>query len=136
MRQSESEEIVYNNRPSQEELIKLLHTHHDENDPRSNFYKRTHVIPEIDWLNSWINVILSTFSGLIISIIFFYFFNQLIPSYALLNAQIVFIVSMLIIILLRTRSILIWTIKIFQRLAPIKVRNKCRFEPSCSVYMI
>lgn len=136
MRHSESEEIVYNNRPSEEELIKLLHTHYDENDPRRNFYKRTHVISEISWLKSWLNITFSTFSGLIISILFFYFFNQLIPSYALLNVQIVFIVSMLIIILLRTRSILIWTIKIYQRLAPIKVRNKCRFEPSCSVYMI
>ncbi|PQP85438.1 membrane protein insertion efficiency factor YidD [Paenibacillus sp. PCH8] len=39
-------------------------------------------------------------------------------------------------VLIRVRAILIWNIQMYQRLAPKEVRNKCRFEPSCSVYMI
>ncbi|WP_413407605.1 membrane protein insertion efficiency factor YidD [Paenibacillus amylolyticus] len=136
MRNSESEELIFNNMPSEEELIRLLHTHHEENDPRSSFYIRTHVIPEIDWLKSLLNVTLALFAGLIISMICFYLLNPFIPVYALLSAQIVFIASMLFIVLRRVRVILKWSIRIYQRFAPIEVRNKCRFEPSCSVYMI
>lgn len=39
-------------------------------------------------------------------------------------------------ILARGRSILICLIQIYQRYAPESIRNKCRFEPSCSQYMI
>lgn len=136
MRKSESEELIYNHMPSEEELISLLHTHHEENDPRSSLYIRTHVIPEINGLKSLGNVVLSLFIALSISIVIFYISNQFIPVYALLSAQIVFTASMFIIVLLRARAILIWSIKMYQRLAPIELRNKCRFEPSCSAYMI
>lgn len=136
MRNSESEELIYNNMPSEEELLRLLHTHHEENDPRSSLYIRTHVIPEIDWLKSLGNVVILLLIGLLISIVIFYFSNQFIPMYALLSAQIVFIASMFFMVLIRASTILIWSIKIYQRLAPIELRNKCRFEPSCSVYMI
>ncbi|WP_219845174.1 membrane protein insertion efficiency factor YidD [Paenibacillus sp. PCH8] len=82
------------------------------------------------------NVILSLFIGLLISIVTFYCSNQFNPAYALLSAQIVFIASILFMVLIRVRAILIWNIQMYQRLAPKEVRNKCRFEPSCSVYMI
>lgn len=34
------------------------------------------------------------------------------------------------------KTILIWCVKAYQRFAPISVRCMCRFEPSCSEYMI
>lgn len=34
------------------------------------------------------------------------------------------------------KYILIFLIKIYQRLAPISLRSKCRFEPSCSNYLL
>lgn len=35
-----------------------------------------------------------------------------------------------------SKKIAIWLVKLYQRLAPISVRSMCRFEPSCSAYMI
>lgn len=34
------------------------------------------------------------------------------------------------------KYILIFLVKIYQKLAPISIRSKCRFEPSCSNYML
>lgn len=37
---------------------------------------------------------------------------------------------------IRIRVALIWVVKVYQRFAPESVRARCRFEPSCSEYMI
>ena len=34
------------------------------------------------------------------------------------------------------KRVAIWLVKVYQRFAPDKIRNRCRFEPSCSQYMI
>lgn len=39
-------------------------------------------------------------------------------------------------IILNTKNLLILFIKIYQHIAPISIRSKCRFEPSCSNYML
>lgn len=39
-------------------------------------------------------------------------------------------------ILLRLRAILIWFIRVYQRLAPEEVRRRCVFTPTCSQYAI
>lgn len=44
-----------------------------------------------------------------------------------------FLMCMLII---RIRVVLIWIVKAYQRFAPTSIRARCRFEPSCSEYMI
>ena len=38
--------------------------------------------------------------------------------------------------LIHLKSISICGVRIYQRFAPDSIRNKCRFEPSCSEYMI
>lgn len=43
---------------------------------------------------------------------------------------------LLIYLLLRAKRIVITLVEIYQHFAPDAVRNKCRFEPSCSEYMI
>lgn len=40
------------------------------------------------------------------------------------------------IVAINLKRILICFVRIYQRYAPASVRNKCRFEPSCSEYMI
>ena len=35
-----------------------------------------------------------------------------------------------------TKNIILTSVKIYQRFAPRRIRLKCRFEPSCSQYMI
>ena len=34
------------------------------------------------------------------------------------------------------KYVLIFIVKIYQKIAPISIREKCRFEPSCSNYML
>ena len=34
------------------------------------------------------------------------------------------------------KYVLIFSVKMYQKLAPISIREKCRFEPSCSNYML
>ena len=46
------------------------------------------------------------------------------------------ITLLIIYIIIRIKALIIWCIKCYQRFAPDKVRNKCRFEPSCSNYML
>lgn len=43
---------------------------------------------------------------------------------------------LLVYIFLTTKRMIICVIRIYQRYAPDSLRNKCRFEPSCSEYMI
>lgn len=47
-----------------------------------------------------------------------------------------FIIVNIIYYLLLLKYILIFLIKIYQKFAPISIRSKCRFEPSCSNYML
>ena len=39
-------------------------------------------------------------------------------------------------IILRLRAILIWFVKLYQHFAPIEVRRRCVFTPTCSQYAI
>ena len=39
-------------------------------------------------------------------------------------------------LILRLRPFLICLVRLYQRYAPEKLRRKCRFEPSCSEYMV
>lgn len=39
-------------------------------------------------------------------------------------------------IVLRLRAILIWSIRVYQRFAPVEVRRRCVFTPTCSQYAI
>lgn len=47
-----------------------------------------------------------------------------------------FVAIILIVVIIRLKSILIWLVKAYQRFAPERIRQKCVFTPSCSEYMI
>lgn len=102
----------------------------DSDDPRSWNYKRELVRPKIKWWR------ISAFTVL--------FFASAAGLYCLLTALSLSPITsvricfafMLIVVLFFLKRILICLVRIYQRFAPASLRNKCRFEPSCSQYMI
>ena len=53
-----------------------------------------------------------------------------------ISMLVVFSILMLTCVFLKTKSIMIFTILIYQRFAPNEIRNRCLFVPSCSNYSI
>lgn len=94
----------------------------NSSDPRSFYYQRIYNKEPINIKR--LAIIIST--DLVITIILYYF----------LKKMIFIIVFNLIYILICLKYILILAIKLYQRFAPISIRSKCRFEPSCSNYAI
>ena len=102
----------------------------DENDPRSNLYVRKLNRPEIKWLNVAGYFVVLSFL-VVISVVIVRYFR--LPFLAV--SGIVAAVSA-VYFLLTLKPAVICAVKIYQRYAPASLRNKCRFEPSCSGYMI
>lgn len=104
-----------------------------ENDPRSYNYKRIHLRPKINCYYLLINIILSA--------IFFVVINFILNSDMLkfldgVIITVIFILITIIYIVFELKYIVIFLIKMYQILAPDYIRDKCRFEPSCSNYML
>lgn len=100
----------------------------DEKDPRSTLYNRNLIRPKIYWFN------LVCF--ILFSIAFFTVFGITLSQlklHTLWNVLIISAAVLLYIILFAKRTVL-FVIKLYQRFAPASLRNKCRFEPSCSEY--
>ena len=99
-------------------------------DPRSPNYQRELIRPKIHWKN-----ILLFSAALFGGTYGMYFLLRqffIPPTTALCLCVLV----AGIVVLLYLKRILICLVRIYQRFAPAAVRNKCRFEPSCSQYMI
>lgn len=102
----------------------------EENDPRSVYYKRILNRPHIPWLKIGMTfLILAT----VLLAVFFLFRFGVVSRMVCLAFAGLFIV--LFTVLFCKRGV-ICLIHIYQRYAPDNIRNKCRFEPSCSEYMI
>ena len=102
----------------------------DEQDPRSPFYVRKLNRPRINWFG----VVIYLFAPLFISILLYFILNQL-------DFKAVFVIvseaiALTLYFILTLKKAIICAVKIYQRFAPDSLRNKCRFEPSCSEYMI
>ena len=107
-----------------------LNLFEDENDPRSYNYKRIFVRPTVNWLR----VIIWFLIPVVYIAIILYLFNL---TRANQLSKIIIITLFLIFYLAMTfRRVIICSIQIYQRYAPKSIRDKCRFEPSCSQYMI
>lgn len=102
----------------------------DASDPRSWLYKRQLIRPKIRW---W-RIALFAVSLVLGAVGVYWLLTALSVSAAI--ALWVSIGFALVIIALFLKRILICLVRIYQRFAPERVRNKCRFEPSCSQYMI
>lgn len=72
-------------------------------------------------------------------IVFFYLFLFLflnIVMYLIWQRIVVCLLVSILIIAIKLKYIFIWIVSFYQHFAPISVRSMCRFEPSCSEYMI
>lgn len=102
----------------------------DEQDPRSSAYVRKLKRPSVSWSRIMIRLI-SHFFGLGI---FMAGLRYLGLSVAV---SVVFtIIALAADVIFALKRITICLIKIYQRYTPASIRNKCRFEPSCSEYML
>ena len=101
------------------------------NDPRSWYYKRQYNRPNLHWAKTCVHVILFfliLWAAREIGITIF-------PSQEYIGGAIAAILG-IIIVCLNAKSLLIWAVMFYQRFAPIRIRAMCRYEPSCSEYMI
>lgn len=102
----------------------------ESDDPRSYGYKRILVRPNVNWikiaLHCAVPVLLSYGLKALLCRLGM---NGILPWTAAL-------VFLLLYVCANAKRALICFIRIYQRYAPDSVRNKCRFEPSCSQYMI
>ena len=102
----------------------------DDSDPRSWNYRRQLVRPKIRWMRILIfGLLLVLGAGGIYHLLTML---SLSPTVAVW----ICIASILLVLLVFLKRILICFVRIYQRYAPASIRNKCRFEPSCSEYMI
>ena len=102
----------------------------DPSDPKSPNYVRQLERPDINWLLVAAGIILPLLAAFAVA--FFMYVAKVRLIYCILA---VVAVLALCGILLARRAV-ITAVKIYQRFAPKSIREKCRFEPSCSQYMI
>ena len=104
---------------------------YSNSDPRSWAYERKYSRPKLRWGKVFASLFL-------VSLISFAIYFILIAKIHLgrKSAAFLSIFFLALIFAFNAKSILIWCVKAYQRFAPISVRCMCRFEPSCSEYMI
>ena len=107
---------------------KEIHTFPDA-DPRSINYNRVLDFPNVTWPILLLKIILP----MPIAICLCLFMKLLFDTFF---AILIAIVTVLVYSIFNIKSIILSSVKIYQRIAPKKIRLKCRFEPSCSQYMI
>ncbi len=98
-------------------------------DPRSINYNRVLDFPDINWQILLIKIILP----IPIAICLYLLLKLLLDEFF---AVLLAIVGILVYSIFNIKNIILSSVKIYQQIAPRKIRLKCRFEPSCSQYMI
>ena len=103
----------------------------DESDPRSTAYVRKLERPRISLVKTLVLYMLipaAVVAGIIALLNYFG-----IPTVY----TVVFSAAVLLVyLLLAAKRMVVCAVKIYQKYAPASVRDRCRFEPSCSEYMI
>lgn len=101
-----------------------------DDEPQSPSYKRALIRPNINYLK----IILYMLLPLVVGVLYL----QIISAIGVKNVWTIWllVIALFFYILLNLKKAIICIIKIYQRYAPAHIRNKCRFEPSCSQYMI
>ena len=98
--------------------------------PGSLGYRRVLVRPRIQWWKIGLQCLLPVLATLLL--------GPLLVRRGMdgMAACALCLTALALYVLLRGRRALICLIQIYQRYAPASIRNRCRFEPSCSQYMI
>ena len=115
--------------PTPEDLLKSIQEA-EEQDPRSVFYKRVLVRPKLPL--GWMLLNLAVCVGLWLGI---WWLLGLWARSACWRLP-VCLGAVLLLHLLFAKKWMILAVKVYQVLAPEKLRRRCRYEPSCSGYMI
>ncbi len=102
----------------------------DEQDPRSSTYIRKLKRPPINWIKLILNMLILGFVLAALVVVLKYF------GFSTTISVLIAAAVLMVYILIMLKRVIIGLIKIYQRYAPDSLRNKCRFEPSCSEYMI
>lgn len=113
-----------------EQISEKIFVNIDTYDPTSIYYKRHLDRPPINWIHILMHISIPIITFILIFNIF---------HHIGLGSFVSIIVSCFILLLylfLFLKRILICSIHIYQHFAPDSIRMKCRFEPSCSQYMI
>lgn len=103
----------------------------DEQDPRSSSYIRKLKRPKVSLIK--ILLLFIFLPAVILAAIIVLLIKLGLPE---TTTFLIAAVILLAYIFLTTKRMFINVIKLYQRYAPDSLRNKCRFEPSCSEYMI
>lgn len=101
----------------------------DAPDPRSWDYPRVLARPRINWVHAICSILVFLLlSSLLATVVRHWFGGRfVIPILAGFSLSV---------FLFRLRSILVFLVQLYQIVAPQSIRSFCRFEPSCSSYMI
>ena len=124
-----SKESNFDHIPSQEELAEI-YRQSKKADPSSMEYERVLVRPRLHMVR------VSIFILIAIALAALTAFVTYALSKSVLCAVLLGILVIALVLLIFAKRVIIWTVKLYQRLAPAKLRNRCRYEPSCSQYMI
>ena len=100
-----------------------------DDDPRSSNYKRELVIPQMRWGQLAARIFLPALSGCVL-------FALLRRVTGAETALWTVVICAAVYASVHLKRIILSSVKIYQRFAPRKLRSRCRFEPSCSQYMI
>lgn len=126
---SKDNHTEFDHLPTAEELVEAYMLS-NEGDPTSPSYKRELVRPRLHLGRA----LLFAFALLAVSVGASFIVYAAAHSLAL--AIVCGALILLALVALLLKPILLWLVRAYQCLAPDKVRCRCRFEPSCSQYMI
>lgn len=117
-----------NNPPSKEELLDALFL--AETDPRSVHYERKLNRPSINWF--LIVLFLFIWILLVTALVFVLLYYKVCALWIVISSILLSVIYCAVF----SKSIVITSIHLYQRYAPDSIRKRCRFEPSCSEYML
>ena len=99
-------------------------------DPTTIYYKRKNDKPKLNLVRVVILLVLVLASSVGVA-----FLTKWLSGSTALSI-ILAVTFVVIVAFIRIKHIAIWLVMLYQNIAPLKLRNRCRFEPSCSQYMI
>ncbi len=111
-------------------LVNEMFLNINANDPASIYYKRHLERPKINWMIILLHIFFAIIFVIVTIKIFLYFEASPITAFT------VSFIILFLYLLMSLKKILICFVHIYQHFAPDSIRMKCRFEPSCSQYMI
>ena len=118
--QTENNSPVLDHLPSPAELAQL-YAQQEKNDPRSLFYERAIVRPKLP-IGKMLLALVLTLGVCLVTGMYLGIFGAL--------------GMLVLLVVIFAKPLLVLSVKIYQAIAPADLRKRCRYEPSCSAYML